>query len=156
MKHRVTFLAPLVFGVLVSLTAFESRVDAQNQVRGLVGDTGIVTLGPNQELRVTAAPPGDVDGADFLVFRRIVYSPNGCSGPVCTYAASSQTNSAPVQLMTGEAVAFQVGPDIHGNAVRVVALSNNRNMRGNASIVDRVTGAIITSWSWGVANSGSW
>src|SRR5262245_1888298 len=116
MKQRIFFLVAIILGVLVSLTASDSRVEAQNQVR-VVGDTGIITLGPNQTLRVAADPDRDTDAADFLVFRRISYTQNSCTGGLCKYAASGQTTSAPIQLGPGEAVAFQVGPNIQGNGV---------------------------------------
>ena len=154
MKRRITLSIAIALSIVaLSLTSSDTAVSAQNQLR-VVGDTGVVKLGPNQVLRVSAVD-GDTDGADFLLFRRVGYTQDACDGAVCKLVPSSQTTSSPISLMPGEAVTFQVGPDVQGNGVRVVALSNGRNMRGNASIVDQVTGATVTSWSWGVSNSGT-
>jgi len=154
MKRRITLSIAITLSIVaISLTSSDTAVSAQNQIR-IVGDTGVIKLGPNQVLRVGAVD-GDTDGSDFLVFRRVGYTQDACNGGVCRLVASSQTTSSPIALMPGEAVSFQVGPDVQGNGVRVVVLSNGRNMRGNASIVDQVTGATVTSWSWGVANTGT-
>ena len=143
MKRKTTLLIAVVVSIVaVSLISFESRVTAENQIR-VVGDTGVITLGPNQELRVTAAPPGDVDGADFLVFRRIGYMQDACSGGVCKLVAASQTNSGPIELMPNEAAMTRVGPEIHNN-VRVVVLSNRRRMRATATIIDMTTGNVVS------------
>jgi hypothetical protein len=154
MKRRITLSIAITLSIVaISVTSSDTAVSAQNQI-SVVGDTGVIKLGPNQVLRVGAVD-GDTDGSDFLLFRRVGYTQDACNGGVCKLVASSQTTSSPISLMTGEAVTFQVGPDVQGNGVRVVVLSNDRSMHGNASIVDQVTGAIVTSWSWGVANSGS-
>ena len=154
MKRRITLSIAITLSIVaISLTSSDMPVSAQNQLR-VVGDTGVIKLGPNQVLRVGAVD-GDTDGSDFLVFRRVGYTQDACNGAVCKLVVSSQTTSSPISLMPGEAATFQVGPDVQGNGVRVVVLSNGRNMRGNASIVDQVTGATVTSWSWGVSNSGT-
>ena len=154
MKRRIILSIAITLSIVaISLTSSDTAVSAQNQLR-VVGDTRVIKLGPNQVLRVSAVD-GDTDGSDFLVFRRVGYTQDACNGAVCKLVPSSQTTSSPLSLMPGEAVTFQVGPDVQGNGVRVVALSSGRNMRGNASIVDQVTGATVTSWSWGVSNSGT-
>jgi hypothetical protein len=72
-------------------------------------DTGVVTLGPHQALRVAIAGDfngdGDVDGADFITarFRRMQYIEQDN-----IYRIGSQSTSAPVELGNREAAIFNV------------------------------------------------
>ncbi|HVE58017.1 MAG TPA: hypothetical protein VNB22_14395 [Pyrinomonadaceae bacterium] len=142
MKRRIILSIALTLSVvLVLLTNSDSRVAAENPER-FIADSGIISLGSNQVLTVTAAgfDPGPLDGK-FISFREIKYSPEaGCSGIVCKLIISSQTTSAPVSLRTGEAASFTVGPDIHGNQVRIVLLSNSRDAQLSFLISDPVSG----------------
>ena len=56
--------------VLLSLTFFDSQVLAQQGGKRFTFDTGVVTLGQGQQLRVAIAADfasdGDVDGADYI------------------------------------------------------------------------------------------
>jgi hypothetical protein len=140
MKRRIAFSIALGLSIVgVALLSSDSTVGAQNQMR-LVGDTGIVMLGPNQTLRV-AATPGDVDGADFLVFRRMEYAQNGCNAGACKYSVASQTTSPTMTLLPGEARFMDTTFDDQ-STVRVLALSNSRKLRVSVQIIDRATGEV--------------
>ena len=55
----------------------------------------------------------------------------------------SENRSAPMRLEPGEALSFNVGPEMNGNGVRAVVLSNGRKGRVNVSIIDAVTGRLL-------------
>ncbi len=148
MKRRITLSIALMLSVvLVSLMSSDQAAKAQ-QGRRIVGDTGIITLGPNKVLRMTGDfdLDGDVDGADFLVFRRIEYSQGACGGSgVCKLAVASQTTSNPIALTPGEAALYDI-PDGTSNTVGVrgVVLSNRRNVRITAIVFDTSTQRVVT------------
>ena len=137
MKRRLALSIALTLSiVLLSLLSSDSTAHAQQRTRFLA-DTGIVTLGPNQVLRVTVAAP--VDGADFLAvrFRRMQYAQGACSGGVCKLASVTDLILDPFTLMSGEAASIVVDPsDPSGNTVR----SSNRKARVTATIVNTLTG----------------
>ena len=130
MKRRITLsIALTVSVVLASLASSDSTAQAQLTGRR-VADTGIVSLAPNQELRLTlmgdADGDGKVDAADYVLFRRMEYGQETCgSDGVCKLVVTSQTTTNPIRLRPGEAVSFTCIPgSVFG--VRVVVESNRR------------------------------
>ena len=138
MKRRITLsLALSLSVVLVSLMSSDSTAKAQQGGRRVSFDTGIVTLGPNQVLRVTvAAGDGDSDGADYLAvrFRRLGYIEQGN-----VYKVTSQATTDPIRLRSGEAASIDIGLD-EFNAVRGVI---NGNLIGTDAAGARATVQII-------------
>jgi hypothetical protein len=143
MKRRITLSIALVLSViLVALMSSDSRVGAQNQIR-IVADTGLITLGSNQVLRVIMKDGSNSITLENYVFRRIEYSQGACTGGICKHTISSQTTSDPITPMPGEAISFSVqGNQIGTDGVRIVVLSNSRNVRANAMIIDEATGQV--------------
>jgi hypothetical protein len=140
MKRRITLSIALVLGIVLSaLTGSDSRVSAQQTRIRVIADTGVVTLGANQKLRLSIVFD-DTDGAESVAFRRIVYAPGNCSGGICKSAVASQTTTAPVMMMPGEAALF----DMIDPQGQVRVLSNSRNARVAISIIDSVTGEIVS------------
>jgi hypothetical protein len=138
MKRKITLTMALALGVLlVSLTSSDSTARAQQQAK-FRADTGIVTLGPNQVLRVTATV---VDGNDFLAvrFRRMQYAQGTCVGEVCKLASVTDLIIDPVTLMAGEAASMNLSQDGF-KGVRIMVQSNRRNVRATAAIINTVTG----------------
>ena len=140
MKRRIALSIALSLSVvLVLLASFASTAQAQ-QGRRRVADTDIVSLGPNQVLRLTATEDGDSDGADFLLFRRMEYGQESCSSDgVCKLVVTSQTTTNPIRLRPGEAVhTSSSGGGFPG--IRLVAFSNRRSVRVTATIINSITG----------------
>jgi hypothetical protein len=139
MKRRMTLILALTASLLLTLVVFSI---AQGQTgRKPVADTGVIPLGPNQLLRLTVAA-GDVNGDGSVVqFRQVGYMQASCNGGVCKHTVVSQSTSAPVTLMLGEAASIDILSNSFG--VRAMVLSNNQNVRVNAMIVDATTGNII-------------
>jgi hypothetical protein len=139
MNRKMTITLMLTTSMLLSLVSF-TTAQGQNRRRP-VADTALVTLGPNQVLRLTVAT-GDVNGDAIAVqFRQVGYDPAGCNGGVCKHTIVSQSTSAPVTLMPGDAASIDI--ESHNWGVRAIVLSDNQNVRVNAMIVDMTTGNII-------------
>lgn len=134
MKRKITLSIALVVSLIVLLlTSFDSRVEAENQMR-YVADTGFIKPGPNQELRVSVAV-GDVNGDQIHVrFRRLKYIEQGN-----IYKVASQTTSPPITLSADEAASV----DAADLAVwRLMVLSDSKNMRVTVQLIDKTTGQV--------------
>jgi hypothetical protein len=138
MKRQTTISLILGMSMLLSLLSLPSTTSAQAGRRP-VADTGVVSLGPNQVLRVTGDWNGD--GSDTIQFRQLSYATVGCSDGVCKHMVASQSTSAPVMLMPGEAASLELLS--YGWGVRAVVYSEHPNVHVNATIVDTTTGNII-------------
>ena len=144
MKRKITLSLALALSiVLVSLMSSDSSVGAQSQIR-VVADTGIVTLGANQKLRLSVAWDWDLnnDGV-FIRFGQRKYVQGNCNDGVCKLTVASQTVSDPIALMPGEAVTLEVTDD-NPLALGAIVLSSKQNVRVNALIVDTVTGEVVS------------
>jgi len=139
MKRKLTLTMMLALGsVLVSLMISDSPAHAQQRAR-FRADTGIVKLGPNQVLRVTAT--ADVDGGDFLAlrFRRMQYGQGTCAGTVCRLGSVTDLIIDPITLKAGEGASMDLAQDGFAG-VRIVVQGSHRNVRATAMIIDTVTG----------------
>ena len=141
MKRRITLSIALALSVvLVSLMSSASTAKAQPPQR-FVADTGVVTLGPNQKLRLSV---GGQSGNNTITvrFRRLGYS-QMCQGPICKLTVASQTTSDPITLAPNEAGFFDIFTEISLDSVRGIVVSNSRNVRVNAMIIDTTTGEVV-------------
>jgi hypothetical protein len=141
MKRRITLSIALVLSiVLVTLTSSDSKAQAQNQI-GVVADTGLITLGPNQILRLTVNTREGNDTINVR-FRRQEYIDTGTTAGVRKLAVSSQDLSDLIPLMPGEATSIDFRRCAYPmcSGVYAMVLSDSRNVRVNAMIIDTVTG----------------
>ena len=143
MKLRLRLSIALVLGaVLLSLTS--SDLMAQQGRRRFRADTGIVTLGPNQQLRVSVTGDfnGDADlgGADF-VFRRIGYIEQDN-----IYRVGSQVTTEPIRLTQSEGASIDINQG-EFDAVRCVVSGNligtdARSARVTVQVINRTTNQV--------------
>jgi len=124
--------------IVLTVMIFILTVQAQQPKRKPIADTGVVTLGPNQILRVVGDWNGD--GGGTIQFRQIKYMPNGCSGGVCKQIVASDEYFSRVTLMPGEAASFDLAASTYG---RGMVFSDNPNVHVSAMIIDMTTGNII-------------
>jgi hypothetical protein len=118
MKRKITLSIALALSVvLLSLMSSDSTAKAQNQIR-IGADTGVVTLGPNQVLRITAVNRSRKDST--IRFRSAEYSQDGCAGGICRLAVGSANTSVRLTLAPGEAVSADFTSALSGG-VRAVA-----------------------------------
>ena len=139
MTRRMTLSIALTLSVIsLALVSFGSVARAQQRQR-CTADTGVITLGPNQKLRVVVTGMGGND-ALTVRFRRVQYEQGACNGGVCTLASVTDLIIDPFTLMAGEAASMDITPMPGASGVRAVVVSNRRNVRATAAIIDTVTG----------------
>ena len=140
MKRKTTLSLVLV---LLSLLGFAPTARGQQPRTKVAFDTGIVTLGPNQILRITVNGQG---GNDTVAagFRRMSYSQGTCNNGVCRLPLNDEDQSPVLMLLPGEAASFDIPNTAFG--VRGVVLSGSQNVRVTAQIIDTATGNIIAIW----------
>jgi hypothetical protein len=135
MKRSIALAAALVVsGILLSLASSDSISHAQ-QRKLFQWDTGVVSLGPNQVLRLSGDWNGD--GDTTIGFREIKYGQSACNGNVCKLITISSTTSGPHTLATGEAIRLDLVASTYG---RGIVTSNRRDVRVTASIINTTTG----------------
>ena len=146
MKRGITLSIALALSViLVALMSSDQAANAQNQIRR-VADTGVIKLGANQKLVMMIDADLDAD----IVFHEFIYETGTCMGGICKHVITSQARSNPIHLTSGEALSKNFPTTVEGEAVRGVVLSNNRDVRVNAYIINTVTGAfeadVLRDW----------
>ena len=141
MKRKITLSLALTLSVLALLLASSDSTAQPKPGIRRVADTGIVTLGPNQVLRVTVTAA--VDGADFLTvrFRRMQYAPGACNGGVCQLGSVTDLILDPVTLMPGEAVSIDIPNTAFGVRGLIVGLGN---IGVTAMIINTSTGEVTS------------
>ena len=147
MKRKIILSIALVLSItILSLTSSDRAAQAQNQTR-VVADTGFVPLVPGQMLRLTVVSPRDpVSGQAAGKFRRIDYTQGVCNGGVCKHAVLSENTSPSIMLESNEAVSFDITPMPNSSGVRGVIVSNSRDLRVNALIIETVSGNVVSYW----------
>lgn len=142
MKRRIKLSIALVMSIiLVSLMISNSTVQAQRNQR-FSGDTGMLTLGPDQILRMEVIEYQD--GDDYFVrFRQINYDQGTCNNGICKYGIASQSQTGIISLSPGEAAVFEGVPDqpIINGRVRMF-VESNKPIKVNAQIIDAPTGTV--------------
>jgi hypothetical protein len=133
MKNMVRLSIALVFSIaLLSMTAM-----AQGGLKP-VADTGVITLGPNQVLRITVAA-GDVtgDGNIRVRFKQMAYIEQDN-----IYRVASTSTSTTIALTSGEATSVDISN--LGSGVRGVVLSNNPRVKVVGIVFDTSTQRIVS------------
>ena len=138
MKRNIAFALGALSLILAALLSSDSPARAQEGRRLVTFDTGVVTLGPNQILRLTVTG-GDFnsDGDTTVGFRAIKYSQGVCGGGVCRLVNAGVTTTGPHTLAPGEAISHELVATTYG---RCIVSSNRKNVRVTASIINTITG----------------
>jgi hypothetical protein len=146
MKRKITLSIALALSiVLISLMSSDSTTHAQNQLR-YSADTGVVTLGVNQEMRLSILSGTPTANGTFnFRLRRMGYTQESCAGGVCKLAVASQTTSDVITLLPNEALWGQLPPSEDFDGVRAVVLSDSRDVKVNAVIINTATGEIVAT-----------
>jgi hypothetical protein len=138
MKRRMSSLLGPAMGLALLLATGPDSLAQTPPPLAVVGDSGIVTLGPNQKLRLTAVGKGSADAT--VRFRRTTYAEGACDAGVCTHAVLAQTTSAPVDLSQGEGASVEIDNAAFG--VRGVVIGT-AGVRVLIEVVDETTNGII-------------
>ena len=135
MKRSIALAVALAVSGILLLLASSDSVSQTQQRRLFHWDTGVVSLGPNQVLRITGDWNGD--GDTTVGFREIKYGQSACNGTICKLVTISTTTSGPHTLVAGEAISLELVATTYG---RGIVTSNRRDMRVTASIINTTTG----------------
>jgi len=151
MKLKNKIIAMLGLSLLLSLMS--SGATAQPQPRFLA-DTGIISGGPNQIIRLTVSAAGN--DTITVRFMETDYVKGPCSPDgTCKYTVKSEKTTAPLMLAPGEGASFDLSSteDSHPypNALfaRGVVLSNSRNVQVTVQIIDTATGNVVVAFKPG-------
>ena len=138
MKPKLRNSVAIALTVLLSVMTFVPTAKGQPPQR-FNADTGVVTLGPNQILRITVGPNiGDNAGNVIVRFGRTTYTQGPCNTDGVCELSGSNTFTSPTTLMPGEAASFDIlAASTYG---RGIVISSTRNLQVTASIIDVVTG----------------
>ena len=141
MKRRTATSLLLSTSLLVCLLGPPLPAQGQ-QGRRLRGDTGVITLGVGQVLRLTV---NGRDGNDaFRVrFAWMKYMPAGCNTDgVCRHTIQSQGVTAPVNFGANQAASYDVQGT--GDGVRVSVFVAAGDVNGDAQIINTATGEVTS------------
>ena len=126
----------------ISVYAAEHRPESKARPvppRMYVADSGMVTLGPNEFLRLTVTPTGSPRTSLTVTFTAQV-TQSVCSGGVCTHTVTSENTTSPVSLMPGQGASHDIVQPAGASAVRGMVTGNSPDMRVNGLIIDGATG----------------
>jgi hypothetical protein len=128
---------------LVSMSVLPARSHAQPRAR-FRADTGVVTLGLGQVLRITISSEGFEDGNPVRVrFAWMKYMLASCNTEgVCRHTIQSQGVTAPVNVPPNEAASFDVQGT--GGGVRVGVFVATGDVTGDAVIINTATGEVVS------------
>ena len=154
MKRKITLSIALVFSVaILSLMTSDSTAHAAGQV-AFVADTGVITLGPNQFVRITAMVPQRSTVRSLTVTFNTQTNTHGtCNASgVCVHTVASLTTSQPVTMVPGQGASIDIRPTPSSSGVRgeMIMLMDMRpdtrpDVEVNAMIIDGNTGAVVAS-----------
>lgn len=144
MKRKITLSIAFALSLIcLLLTNPDSRVAAQNQIR-IVADTGMVSLGANQVLRVIMKDGSNGVTLENYVVKRIQYTQGVCSGGICKHTISSQTTSAPIPLAPNESLSADLEWNANAGGTRIVVLSRSQDVQVNVMIINTLTGEVTS------------
>ena len=136
MKRIIALAVALVVSViLLSLASSNSTTHAQLRGKLFHWDTGVVSLGPNQVLRLSGDWNGD--GDTTAAFREIKYAKGACDGAACKLIMTSTTTSGPLTVAAGEGISLELAAGTYG---RGILTSNRGDVQVTASIINTTTG----------------
>ena len=150
MKRKIILsIALAASAVLISLAGFSSTVKAQ-QNRLFVADSGVVTLGQNQKLRVIVTTASDNQTIP-IKFRRCTFTQqNGI------FTVNTSQISPVMMLASNEARFFDIFPEITIPAVRARVGSRRPDFVVTFQIIDVTTGEIQSYVNAGITGMDDW
>jgi len=143
MKRHATLSLLLALSLFVSLISFPRSGQAQ-QPRRFRANTGVITLGMGQVLRITISSEGfELKDTARVRFAWMKYMPAGCNTEeVCRHTIQSQGVTAPVSVGPNEAASFDVQGT--GGGVRVGIIVAAGDVNGDALIINSATGEVVS------------
>ena len=132
MRTRVKLLIAVLFNIMLLSVAAQAQAGMKP-----VADTGMLTPGPGQVLRITVATVGAKGDENIRVrLRQMEYMEQGN-----IYRVVSSSTSPPIALTSDEAVSIDV-PNT-GSPVRAVVVSNSPNVKVVGIVFDTSTQRVV-------------
>ena len=143
MNYRTRVLIAVTLIILLSVATLAPTISAQQRHR-FRADTGLVTLGMGQVLRITlsseAFEDANVIRPRFVWMR---YGPMNCNTEgVCRQMVQSQGTTTPVNVSQNEAASFDMQGT--GGGVRVAVFVATGDVNGDALIINSATGEVVS------------
>lgn len=148
-RKSILSIALVVGAVLISLVSFNSTVSAQ-QGSFFVADSGVITLGPNQKLRVIATTASDNQSIAIKFRRCTLVQQTG------VFTVDSSQISQVMLIAPNQARFFDVVPDASGAAIRARVGSKRADFVVTFQIINITTGEIQSYTNGGVEHEDSW
>ena len=154
MKRKIGLTMALVISVFLVAISPDSTVQAQQvQRQRFWTDTGFVTLGPNQILRITVGWDLNNDGtfndnAAVVGIGQIDYVQASCSvGNLCKHGSP---NPNPVfekdQIPVTQVLSRDLKQMLGSSGLRGVVVSNRSDLRMVFQIINTSTGEVVAIW----------
>ena len=154
MKRKITLSTVLAVSVaILSLMSSDAAAQVSGQA-AFVADTGVITLGPNQFLRITAMVPQRSTVRSLTVTFNTQTNTHGTCNPsgVCVHTVGSLTTSQPVTMVPGQGASIDImrTPNASGVRGEMIMTMNMRpdttpDVQVNALIIDGNTGVVVAS-----------
>ena len=152
MKRSIAFTIALAVSLFsLSLLSSDSTARAQKQNKS-TWDTGVVTLGPNQLLRITVVNRGKADSG--VRFGKTEYSQGACNGGVCKLEIINEQGTPAITLSPGEAASMDIPNTSFG--VRGTAFTAGDDLWIVMQIVETTTGKVVSTAPLEAANAGTY
>jgi len=147
MKYQSRVSIVLALSLFISMLSFPLKAQGQTRPRRFRGDTGVITLGLGQVLRITVNG-GDGNDTFRVRFAWMKYMPAGCNTEgVCRHTIQSHGATDPVNIGAGEAASFDVQGISSAGTVRVENFADG-NLDGvvnaDAMIINSATGEVVS------------
>jgi hypothetical protein len=142
MKQRVAVsIALALSAVFVSLMSSDSTAQAQQRQR-FRADTGMITLGTNQVLRLTVTTLFDPDnhGPTIIGIGHIDYVQTNCTAGTCKHAPVDPNPVFERYDIIVDVISKDIPLKPGSSGVRGIVFSLSRNVRVTAAIINTVTG----------------
>ena len=141
MKRLTALSITLALGALLSLVSLPAAAQGQQRQR-FTADTGMVRLGPNQVLRITAGTSfdPDIDRPTIIGIRQIDYVQTNCTAGTCKHAPVNPNPVAERYDIIIDVISKDIPQKPGSSGVRGIVFSNSRDVRVTAAIIDTVTG----------------
>jgi hypothetical protein len=124
-----------------------ARAQQQRGTR-FMADTGMVTLGPNQVLRITATTSfdPDTDRPSIIGIGQIDYVQTNCTAGTCKHAPVNPNPVAERYDIIVDVISKDIPQKPGSSGVRGIVFSNSQNVRVVFQIIDTSTGDITAIW----------
>ena len=143
MNYRNRIVMAMTLIILLSAATLAPTISAQQRHR-FRADTGLITLGLGQVLRVTLSSEAfEVVSTTRPRFVWMRYGPMNCNTEgVCRQMIQSQGTTTPVPVTQNEAASFDMQGT--GGGVRVSVFVAAGDVTGDALIINSATGEVVS------------